>query len=213
MEPKPKDQCGVAPEEHKGRGQDSHWEGRKCLNSLTMTKWWGPVMLSGVPSSHPSLCLIPEWWEHSFLQLLARELWAVLYSMCRNLLSTNVYINQGHEFLSEQQCWDLGPKLKRRLVRDKLWQVDRQPLVSPLHNVQWTEAPNTIGVQAALSFSLFVFTITFWTNELRFSQQQAMGWWELFAPSHLAPSWRTHSFSGVLLLLVKTSAQGCLVQY
>lgn len=133
MESKPKDQCGVAPEEHKGRGQDSHWEGRKCLNSLTMTKWWEPVMLAGMPSPCPSSCLIPEWWEHSFLQLLAQELWAVLYSMCRDLLSTKVYIKQGHEFLNEQQCWGLRLRLKRRLVRDKLWQEDgHQSLLSPL---------------------------------------------------------------------------------
>lgn len=133
MELKPKDQCGVAPEEHKGHGQDSHWEGKKCLNSLTMTKWWEPVMLSGMPSSHPSSCLIPDWWEHSFLQLLARELWAVLYSTCRDLLFTKVYIKQGHEFLSEQQSGGLRPWAEEEAGEAQAVQEDKhQALASPL---------------------------------------------------------------------------------
>lgn len=76
MESKLKDHSGVVHEEHKGHGQDSHWEGRKFLNSLTMTKWWEMLMLSEKKSSsHPSVCLIPDRREHSFLWLLVWELW------------------------------------------------------------------------------------------------------------------------------------------
>lgn len=173
MESKPKDQSGVVREEHKGHGQDSHWEGRKCLNSLTMTKWWEPAMLSGKkPSSRPSTCLIPDQREHFFLRLLVWELWAVLYSRCRDLFFTKAYTKQGYELLSGQQRGGLrqSPEIKRRPGRDRLRQDDGHPLHA--WHQAWASlsactAPGEKGpqmpleCQEVLPFSLFVFTITF----------------------------------------------------
>lgn len=166
MESKSKDQSGVVCEEHKGHGQDSHWEGRKCLNSLTMTKRWEPAMLSGKkkPSSHPSTCLIPDWRKHSFLRSLAWELWAVLYSRCRDLFFTKVCTKQGCELLRWQQRWGAQAE---PWATEEARVGDEPPRHQALASLSACTAPGEKGPQTLLEcqevlpFSLFVLTITF----------------------------------------------------
>lgn len=160
MESKPKDQSGVC-EEHKGHGQDSHWEGRKYLNSLTMTKWWEPVTLSGKkPSFHSGTCLIPDQQEHSFLRSLVRELWAVLYTDSGNYFS-QFHTKQGYELQSGQQCVGLKQSWKARERQAAVGGRAPTARLTPglglahcLYSSWWIGAPNTVRVPGSFAFFL-----------------------------------------------------------
>lgn len=88
----------------------------------------------------------------------------MLYSTCRDLLFTKVYIKQGHEFLSEQQGGGLRLRAEEEAGEEQAVAGGRTPGfgISSACTLSSEQGPQTpLEYQEVLSFSLFVFTITF----------------------------------------------------
>lgn len=88
----------------------------------------------------------------------------MLYSTCRDLLFTKVYIKQGHEFLSEQQGGGLRLRAEEEAGEGQAVAGGQIPGlgISSACTVSSEQGPQTpLEYQEVLLFSLFVFTITF----------------------------------------------------